>query len=324
MVELTLHFDFRAPDIGPPPAELYRTAVDMAAWGDAQGFDRVVISSHHGCEDNYGSAPLIEATAVALRTKAIRIQPVVTLTLYDPLHLAEDVAVLDLLSGGRIDLVVAAGYRPSEFAMFGRSMSQRAALMEEGVPALRRAWTGEPFEFRGETVLVTPRPLQAGGPRIIMTGDTRAAAERAARLGDDYMPMTGGTSRDDYVSACAALGKTPAPASRQPSWMFLWVTLDPDRAWRQLAPHLLHVTNSYGEWMAEAGTTAVYRPATEIDDLRASGTFRIVTPEQCIELAQEVDSLMFDPLFGGIPPELAWEALELAAKTVFPALRGGG
>src|ERR1700688_1051596 len=116
----------------------------MAVWGDAQGFDRVVISSHHGCDDNYGSAPLIEATAIALRTRSIRIQPVVTLTLYDPLHVAEDVAVLDLLSGGRIDLVVAAGYRRSEFAMFGRSMSQRAALMEEGVVALRRAWTGTP------------------------------------------------------------------------------------------------------------------------------------------------------------------------------------
>ncbi|HRE01195.1 MAG TPA: LLM class flavin-dependent oxidoreductase, partial [Ilumatobacteraceae bacterium] len=103
----------------------------------------------------------------------------------------EDIAVLDLVSQGRIDLLVAAGYVPAEFAMFGKAMNERGKLMEEGVTALRKAWTGEPFEFRGETVLVRPRPFQQPGPPIIMAGDSRAAARRAARIGDAYAPMAG-------------------------------------------------------------------------------------------------------------------------------------
>ena len=82
------------------------------------------------------------------------------LPLYDPVHVAEDVAVLDLLSEGRVELVVGAGYRPSEFAMFDQDMSRRGRLLDEGITVIRQAWQGEPFEHRGQKILVRPRPHQ--------------------------------------------------------------------------------------------------------------------------------------------------------------------
>jgi alkanesulfonate monooxygenase SsuD/methylene tetrahydromethanopterin reductase-like flavin-dependent oxidoreductase (luciferase family) len=321
MPSFTLHYDFRAPEFASSAAEVYAAALEQCAWADGVGFERVVISSHHGCDDDYGPAPLIAATAIAARTRSMRLRPVVTLPLYHPLHVAEEVAVLDLISGGRAELLLAAGYRPAEFAMFGHTMAERGALMEEGVQALRKAWTGEPFDFRGERVLVRPRPLQRPEPPIAIGGYSRAAARRAARLGVSFAPMPLSGAEEHYAQACAEFGRRPPTPARPARWMFLHVTEDPDAAWHQLAPHLLHVNNSYARWMAEAGTSPVYSGADSVDELRGNWAFQIVTPDECIALARDVDAVMVDPLFGGLPPALAWESLELIAKRVIPAFR---
>jgi len=317
-----LHYDFRAPAIGPPVQALYAAALEQCAWGEGVGIDEVVISSHHGCDDDYGPAPLVAATAIAARTRRLRIAPVLALPLYDPIHVAEEVAVLDLVSGGRVELVVGAGYRPSEFAMFGGSMAERARRMEEAIPALRAAWRGEPFEFRGRRILVRPRPAQPGGPAIVYAGFSPPAARRAARLADAFMPMPGSDAVSIYTEACRELGREPV-LKRMIAWMFLYVTQDPERAWTRLAPHLLHVANSYAKWMSEAGTTPVYTPVDDVRTLRATGTFQVVTPEECVKLVERVDDVIVDPCFGGIPPALAEESLELLASRVIPAFRGG-
>ena len=315
-----LHYDFRAPAFGPPAADLYAAALEQCAWGEGVGFDEVVISSHHGCDDDYGPAPLVAATAIAARTRRLRIAPVLALPLYDPIHLAEQVAVLDLVAQGRIELVVGAGYRPSEFAMFGGSMAERAERMEEAIPALRAAWRGEPFAFRGRQVLVRPRPARPGGPPICYAGYSAPAARRAARLADAFMPMPGSDAVAIYTAECRRLGKAPR-IERQIAWMFLFASLDPERAWARLAPHLLHVANSYARWMSEAGTTPVYVPVSDVRELKTSGTFRVATPEECVKLVESVDDVIVDPLFGGIPPALAEESLELLADRVLPAFR---
>jgi len=315
-----LHYDFRAPAIGPPAAELYGAALEQCAWGEGVGFDEVVISSHHGCDDDYGPAPLVAATAIAARTRRLRIAPVLALPLYDPIHVAEEVAVLDLVSRGRVELVVGAGYRPSEFATFGGSMAERARRMEEAIPALRAAWRGEPFAFRGAQVLVRPRPARPGGPPIVYAGYSAPAARRAARLADAFMPMPGSDAVAIYTEECRRLGRTPL-LKRRIAWMFLFVSDDPERAWSRLAPHLLHVSNSYARWMSEAGTTPVYTPVSDVGALQATGTFQVVTPEECVKLVERVDDVIVDPLFGGIPPALAEESLELIASEVIPVFR---
>jgi alkanesulfonate monooxygenase SsuD/methylene tetrahydromethanopterin reductase-like flavin-dependent oxidoreductase (luciferase family) len=320
VVDLSLHYDFRAPAIGPVPSVIYRTALEQCAWADALGFSRVVISSHHGCDDDYGPSPLIAATALASVTNAMRLVPIIALPLYHPLHVAEDTAVLDQISAGRLDLLVVAGYRPNEFAMFGSSMSARGALMEEGVQAIRTAWTGEEFELRGHKVRVSPRPYQRPGPAIVIGGDTRAAARRAVRIGDGYAPMAGGDSWKYYQEACAEFGRpVPPPFSGQRAH-FIHVTEDPEAAWPKLAPHLLHVNNSYAQWMTEAGGTQSFVHASTVDDLKASDAWKVLTPDECVSSAREWGGIMFDPMCGGIAPELAWASLELVRDKVVPKL----
>ncbi len=321
MTFLALHYDWRAPNEEVPPQALYAAALEQCAWADKLGFASVAISTHHGSPDNYCPAPFVAAAAIAARTQHMRIAPVLALPLFHPLRVAEDAALLDVISNGRLDLTIGAGYRKEEFAMFGVDLSKRAALMEEGVLALRQAWTGEPFEFRGETVLVTPRPVQRPGPRITMGGWSAAAARRAARIGDAYMP-TNGDSWEAYRQECARLEKPVPPAPPPvPQYLFLYVTDDPDKAWTKIGPHALHVSNAYAEWLAAAGGPSMYRRADTIDELKQSPTFRVVTPDECLEMARQHGVLNFDPLFGGMPPDLAWESLELFAARVLPALK---
>ena len=100
--------------------------------------------------------------------------------------------------------------------------------------------------------------------------------------------------------------------------MFVHVTHDPDRAWARLAPHLLHVNNSYAAWMAAAGRAATYTHADSIDELRNSDVFEILTPEECAAKVEEWGGITLDPMFGGIPPDSAWESLELFHAEVLP------
>src|SRR3977135_4482055 len=131
------------------------------------------------------------AAAMAARTQHARIQIAALIApFHDPLRLAEDIAVVDLLSGGRLDLVIANGYVPGEFDMFGCELSDRVKRTTETVGTLKQAWTGAPFEFRGRTVQVTPAPAQPGGPKISLGGSGPAAARRAARIADGFMPSS--------------------------------------------------------------------------------------------------------------------------------------
>lgn len=319
-MDLSLHYDFRAPDFGAPTEAIYRAAIEQCAWADRLGFGRVALSSHHGCDDNYGPSPVVAASAIAARTTALRLVPILALPLHDPLRVAEDVAVLDIVSGGRVDLLVVAGYRAEEYAMFGHSMSDRGRLMEEGVTALQQAWTGQPFTYRGAEVLVRPIPLQQPRPKIVMAGDSRGAARRAARLADGYSAMAGGDSWDFYAEACRELGREVPARPRGQHTMFVHISEDPDRAWAVIGRHLLHVNNSYAAWMIADRRANSYHWADSVEELRAGTVFRVLTPAECIALACEQDGLSLDPLCGGLPVDLAWESLRLFERDVLPAL----
>jgi alkanesulfonate monooxygenase SsuD/methylene tetrahydromethanopterin reductase-like flavin-dependent oxidoreductase (luciferase family) len=224
------------------------------------------------------------------------------------------------VSGGRVDLLVVAGYRAEEYAMFGQIMSDRGRLMEEGVAALQQAWTGKPFTYRGTQVLVRPTPLQQPRPRIVMAGDSRGAARRAARLADGYSAMAGGDSWDHYAEACRELGREVPARPRRRHTMFVHISEDPDRAWALLGRHLLHVNNSYAAWMIADRRASSYQWADSIEELRAGGVFRILTPAECIGLARDQDGLSLDPLCGGLPIDMAWESLHLFERDVLAAL----
>jgi alkanesulfonate monooxygenase SsuD/methylene tetrahydromethanopterin reductase-like flavin-dependent oxidoreductase (luciferase family) len=223
--------------------------------------------------------------------------------------------------------VVAAGYREAEFAMFGRRLAERPARMRAGVEALRRVWTGEPFEYEGETVRVTPRPRQSPGPPLLLGGSSEVTARRAAHLGDGFFPGAGDPGlRDAYRDECAKLGRTPR-IEFLAGPIFLHVSREPDADWQRIAPHALHEANSYGRWMHEAGVSGPYAPLSDAESLRASGLYAVLTPEACVERITSLEqggTIVLSPLMSGLDPALGWESLQLFAEEVAPSLSTPG
>jgi alkanesulfonate monooxygenase SsuD/methylene tetrahydromethanopterin reductase-like flavin-dependent oxidoreductase (luciferase family) len=321
-LSVSLTYDMRAPDFGAAPVDLYRAAVEQCAWADRVGFDAVSLLEHHASIDGYLPSPIVLGSAVAGVTERMLIRmSVVLLPLYHPIRLAEDLAVLDLISEGRLRLTVGAGYRPVEYEQFDLSIKRRPSLMEEGVEVLKQAWTGEPFEWRGHTVRILPRPAQQPRPAITLGGSSPASARRAARIADDYQPVAP-RLYDVYLEELAALGKPvpERPRGNAGGGMFFHIAEDPDRAWAQLAPHAMHETNDYAAW-AEGLRGSPYKSFDSADELRRSGMYEVVTPDEAVRLIGERRSVSFRPLMGGLYPELGWESLHLFESKVLPRLR---
>jgi alkanesulfonate monooxygenase SsuD/methylene tetrahydromethanopterin reductase-like flavin-dependent oxidoreductase (luciferase family) len=328
MARSMLLFDMRSPAFGAPLAALYPAALEMASFADRVGIDRVLLGEHHGSEEGYLPSPFVLGAAMAGRTKSLRILlSAIILPLHDPVEVAEQIAVLDQISAGRLEVVFGAGYVPSEFARFGVAYNQRGRLLDEGLDVIVRALSGERFEHRGREVFVRPLSVQQPHPKFFVAGGVEAAARRAARFGMGFAPMHGGLW-DLYDAECRRLGREPGAMLGVGGPICVHVAEDPDAAWAQLEPHILHVAETYRRWAAEAASTnSTYAGLVDRHAVRTSGKYRVVTPDECVTLAAEQEaihsSLVFQPLIGGLAPEIGWRSLELFATAVLPRLRPG-
>ena len=327
MATLAMRFDMRHPAISPVSrADLYAAALEQAEWADARGFDVVVLSEHHGVDDGYMPSPMVMAGAIAGRTRRIGINIAAVLApLHNPLRLAEDIAMLDLASLGRLSLVLGLGYRPDEYDMFGVDWSRRGRLLDETIDVLLKAWTGEPFEYNGRTVRVTPTPLQQPHPMVFVGGSTPAAAKRAARFKLAFFPAVGDKELGDvYLAECERYGHSSPFVLLPDGPAFIHVADDPDKAWAEVGEYMLYEAKVYTSWQPPGQRSHVTDTATTVDQLRGGGNYRILTPDECIALHDELGplgSFVFHPLIGGMPPELSWPSLELFAAKVLPAIR---
>jgi len=317
-----LRFDFRNPAFaGTTFAARYAAALDMAEWADRLGCVSIAVSEHHGSADGYLPSPLPMIAAMAARTTNVRFMVAALIApFYDPLRLAEDMVVLDHVSRGRVDLIVAGGYVREEFAMYGVPMSERARRVTETVATLRAAFTGEPFEFRGRTVQVTPPPHRPSGPAIMLGGSSEPAARRAARIADGFIPSVPDVW-DFYRDEVQRLGRPDPGPSPVGENRIVALSDDVDAGWEQIATYFLHETNAYGAWQAQDDIASPYRTVDDIDELKARGQYCVLTPDDLVvELkAAPFPFVMFHPLCGGIPPDLAWSSLRLFENEVLPA-----
>jgi alkanesulfonate monooxygenase SsuD/methylene tetrahydromethanopterin reductase-like flavin-dependent oxidoreductase (luciferase family) len=318
-----MRFDLRVPDISPvTPAEQYAACLEMAAWADRHEFTSVVLSEHHGVDDGYLPAPLAMAGAVLGRTRTTTVNiSALLIPLHDPIRLAEEIAVLDLASGGRLSIVAGLGYREEEFEMAGVDRRRRGKLLEEYIDVMRRAWTGEPFEWQGRTVRVMPRPVTQPHPVILIGGSTEVAARRAARLQLPFLPAIGDPALEQlYRDECRRVGFAGGWVILPKGPGFVHVTDDPEKAWNHIAPHALYDAQTYHSWQTPGQRSQVEVSGASLDELKASGVYRVVTPDECVALANEMGNVLLHPLMGGIPAELGWESLELFASKVLPRL----
>lgn len=329
-MELVMIFDMRAPAFGVPRAELFAAALDMAEWADRVGFDVLGLGEHHSAEDGYNPSPLMLGAAFAARTKQVRLRTAVLLaSCYDPVRLAEDTAVLQILSNNRFELGLGFGYRQCEFRMYGRDVKDRFEHTLKVAEVLKQAWTGQPFEYEGRPCLVAPVPEQP--VPILLGGTAKPVARAAARQGDGFIvPMMGEARWQPYRDECLRLGKADPGEYPQQGPTFLWISEDPERDWEWIMPHIQHVMGSYGAWLAEAYgkdvDVGVYNAGVTLESIRESGTYQVLTPEQSVALIGELgdySSLYLTPLFGGIAPEKGWAMLRLFEEKVLPHVPRG-
>jgi alkanesulfonate monooxygenase SsuD/methylene tetrahydromethanopterin reductase-like flavin-dependent oxidoreductase (luciferase family) len=316
----------RSPKFGATTVNLCAEALKQVAWADRKGFHTVQLPEHHGSSDNYNPSPFVLGAAMAGVTSRLRIHPsAVLLPLHDPVRIAEDACMLDNISNGRLDLTIGIGYVPSEFEMFGVAIADRASLVEAKLEVLHRAFAGERFDYCGRKIHVTPPPVQRPGPRMFLGGSVIATARRAARLGDGYYPMEYRTEYvEEYHRCCAELGKSPGRVINSTGPRFIHVAEDPEAAWAKIAPHALHESNSYAAAAKTLGQISPFQQAEDAEALRATNTYLVLTPEECLKLARAQREagrhLTLAPMIAGLSPALAWESLDLFAAKVIPQL----
>ena len=323
---LLLRFDLRIPPFveDVTPARQYGEMLDMVRFADGHGFAGVVLSEHHAADDGFMSAPLVVAAGVLGATRNLFCSvSALLLPLHDPIRVAEDVAALDLMAPGRINVVAGVGYRDEEFAMFGRDRTRRGRATDEGIAALLEAWTGEAFEFDGRPVRVTPRPASPPHSLLAVGGSVEASARRAARHHLPFVPAIGDPElAAAYEAESAAVGHA-APFCMLPSGPGLvLVTRDPEALWERIGENLLYDARAYSSWQKSDQRTSWQVDATDLSTLRAAGQHAILTPGQCVDLVRSNGVAVVHPLCGGIAPEVGWESMHLIAEEVVPALAG--
>ena len=324
---LVMRHDFRAPAFSPASAaDIYGAALEQFRWADQQGWDFAVVSEHHGLDDGWLPAPITMAALIAGMTERIPVLlSAIVVPLHDPVRLAEQLAVIDLATGGRVWTVAAAGYRPEEFEMAGVEIGKRGRILEEYVRVMLNAWTGEPFEWQGRTIHVTPKPLSQPHPTLLIGGGVEAAARRAARLGLPMMPMNEDPRLSEWYADEAAKTGFEGGFVMTPSGpTFVHVSHDPERAWAEIAPYVLYEAQTYASFQTGGQHSTPMVDAESIEDLKASPQYLVGTPDQVVEAAGQglADGrATFNPLAGGLPPDISWASLELFASEVMPRIR---
>lgn len=319
----------------------YRETLELVRLAEALGFDSAWVSEHHGSSDGYLPSLLPMLAAFAAVTERIALGTGIVLTpFHDPLRLAEDTAVVDQLSGGRLILGLGVGWRKEEFRMFGVPVAERAQRTTETIEVLRRAWSGRRFSFEGRSfrydrVKITPPPAQPGGPGIYLGGYAEKAVRRAGRLADGYITDDAGI--EDVRRYVRIAERGARDAGRDPGSLGLallqnvFVTSDGD-AWEVAREGVLHQIGAYAAW--DAGHDTPEHDALE-PAVKDEGELRrwtpAGTPEDLVRALRPIVSAFGDrPEFHlvvrlhypGMDLETASSALELFGRDVLPALRG--
>lgn len=322
-------YDFRNPPQWQRPWEdLYAEILEVAAWTEQAGFGGAWVPEHHLADDGYMPSPLIALTAMAARTKSIKLGSAIALApLYNPVRFAEECAVLDILSGGRLEMGLAIGYRKRETAAFGVDFTRRGKLFDEWLQIVTRLWAGEEISFAGQHFNLTGAKLMPPAPRgripLFIGSFTDKAMERVARYGDGF--IGNGDLCDLYAEKMRDQGKDMTSAKVRATELFMVVAEDPERALEELAPHYHYVNNSYGEWFNEGGGVEGLKGMT-LEEFKSSGILQIMTPEAAIAAIKAKQARMpLDHVMMMMPPGLPAprfvEYAQTFADTVIPAFR---
>ncbi len=311
----------------------YHEALEEVVRGEELGFDSVWMEEHHSVVDHYWPSPLPVLAGFATRTSRMLLgTDILVAPFYHPVRLAEDVALLDVMSGGRFVLGVAIGYKPDEFALYGAELEKRGARFEEQLAILKGLWSEETFVFNGKFYQVQgklePKPLAKPHPPVWIGGWGDITLRRAATLADNWIP--GPTAelprllagKRQFLANRQAAGRTQ-PLEEWPLTRDV-IIADTDREARELAER--HIMVSYrkeyaGGWKHPFIDASI---ATDLDTVMKD-RFLIGGPDQVIAALRPfveqygVTHLICRLFFPGLPHRRIMRELELIAREVRPA-----
>lgn len=313
----------------------YTEALEEVTRAEELGFDSVWMEEHHSVRNHYWPSPLTVLAGFATRTSRMMLgTDILVAAFYHPARLAEDVALLDVMSGGRMTLGIAIGYKPDEFALYGVDLEKRGARFEEQLAIAKALWTQEHVDVKGTYYTVTgrlePKPLTRPHPPVWIGGWGDITLRRAATLADNWIPgptadlgrLLAGKQR--FLASRAAAGRT-APITEWPLTRDVIIAETDARA-RALAEE--HIMVAYrreyaGGWRHPFIDASI---ATDLDKLMAD-RFIIGGPDQCIaQIRRFVEQygmthLICRLFFPGMPHAHIMTELELLAREVLPAFR---
>jgi probable F420-dependent oxidoreductase len=326
----------------PPRGEHLERAIDEviaeAQLAESLGFDSCFFGEHHQDRDGFLPSPLIVATAVAARTKTLRVgTSVILLPLHHPVRIAEDVITLDLVSKGRVVLGVGIGYQADDFRALGVPFEERMLRFEESVEIIRRCWSGETFSFRGkhhvlEDVTITPRPFQRPGPPLWIGASVDAAARRAGRIADGFVgtPSTGianATHLADVYKAAAREAGRPAEVVQMRD---AWVATTRAEADAVYGPHVMTAYRYYWEHRLAEFASMPAGTKFALENL-APDRLILGEPETCVREFQRWQKATGASTFllrlrhahsGGPPHAEIMKAIKLFGERVLPHCKG--
>ena len=313
MLLTVLRFNFASPQGEPrTQSRLLSAAFERAQWGESHGITSVSVDEHHATGHGWSCNPIMAAAMFLARTSNLIASVDCALgPLWNPVRLAEDIALVDNMSRGRLHTTVGLGYRTVEYASLGVDFGQRGKLMDELIERMLSVWSGTGTWTRPH-------------PPLYVGGGARATARRAARF---RLPLSLADHLPDlaayYRELCSEAGikplvLTPGPINRG----MIFLHEDPDRAWAELGDHILWEAVTYGEWSTDQRSFMHLPGVRTLDEVRASGRYRFLTPDQLIAEIRESDDygpLVMHPLVGGMPVDEAWKSVQLLTDKVLPA-----
>lgn len=318
-------------DLRNPPAwrrpwdQFYGEVFERIEAAEQLGIDSIWGSEHHFFEDGYMSQPMLFAAVVAARTKRIGIGTAILIAPLRPaLEIAEQATLVDIVSGGRFQLGLGAGYRIPEFAAFGVDVKRRWEMLEERIREIRRLWD--------EGVIVPP-PVQTRIP--IWVGALGPRTARIAGRTGEGLQWLNQDQLQPYLEGLKEGGHDPA-SGRLCGPAGLIVADDPEKVWAEIKPNLGYQWSTYATYGAEgtdkAGALIVRDLDTTVDPetLRSPGpamvmpAFDVVTPDECVARLTAwlspmpaVEVFFWDSI-AGMREELVHRHIELLATQVAP------
>ncbi len=338
--------------IGKSEHQIVKEQLELMVAAEDYGFDSVWPAEHHFTEYGYLASPAVSLAAVAAVTTRIRLGTgIVILPMNHPLRVAEDYALLDLMSDGRIDFGMGRGYQPLEFERYGIDMTTTRVRFKECFEIIRQAWTEDVVDYHGQyydfsNVPVRPKPLQQPHPPMWMAALSPETFELAGTYGFNLLlgsvfgltPDLAIERRRDYYRGLRAAGHS-IEDKQIGCLMLVYCAETMEQAEREYRDAVEWYFHTVAKYLAVDGDVPVksYEMYNAFRDIAAQANFDVLRdlgyvicgpPDHVVEKltkAQDIygmTELLCWTRLGGLDNDKVLKSMELMGDKVFPHLRG--